>query len=135
MGNRIALLATCGAALLLAVCAGGYAADISHNGNCEQVENGKPVGWDTFDAVGEWGTLEEGYRGKGLYFTQRDFTPAKYGDRKGEPYRGCAIVQGTSNGDTGETAIVATPHLDAKHFFRQPKTFYTFSFCIVWFII
>jgi hypothetical protein len=129
MPNTITLSAVSVVTLLLAAC-GGHAADMSHNGNCEQVENGKPVGWGTFDAVGEWGTLAEGYRGRGIYFTQRDFTPAKYGDRKGEPYRGCAIVQGTSNGDTGETAIAATPHPEAKYFYRQPRTFYKFSFWI-----
>jgi len=119
-----------GLALVVFSGSAAVADDLSHNGNCEQVENGKPVGWDTYDAVADWGSLENGYKGKGVYFTQADFTPAKYGDRKGEPYRGCAIVQGTSNGDTGENAIVAVPHPDAKYFKRRPRTPYKISFWI-----
>jgi len=104
--------------------------NLAVNGDCEKAESRKPVGWSSFDAVARWGIADDGYKGKCVYYTQRPFSPAKYGRRKGEPYRGCGIVQGSSSGDTGKDAVVVAPHPDAKYFRRRIPLRYKISFWV-----
>jgi len=92
------------------------AEDLSHNGNCEQVEEGKPVGWDTYSTPKEWGSLEEGYEGKGVYFIPPDFVPWKEGPNKGRNYTSCALVQGDADGYRGPEALVHEPSADSRYF-------------------
>ncbi len=111
----------CGALLLLCLASGiASAQDISRNGNCEQVENGKPVGWGAYDGVGEWGSLQEGYSGKGAYFVPKPFAPIASGERKGEDYQSAALVLGSADGYTGPNAFVIELGPEARYYRVPP---------------
>jgi len=107
-----------------------HAQDISRNGNCEQVENGKPVGWDIYSSVKEWGSLEDGYKGKGVYFVPRDFAPREDEAHKGRMYTSGALCQGGGNGFTGPNALVHSPASDSKYYRYPTPTAYKVSFRI-----
>ncbi len=107
-------LCTIALALTLAT-AIATAEDISRNGTCEQVENGKPVGWDTYGTAKEWGSLEPGYQGRGVYFIPQDFSAWKAGDNQGRMYTSSALVQGDANGYRGPEALVHEPSPEARY--------------------
>ncbi len=107
------------------------AQELSRNGNCEQIENGKPVGWGAYDGVAEWGCLEQGYRGKAAYFVPKPFAPISSGERKGEDYQSAALVLGSRDGYSGADAFVTEPPAGSKYY-RYPvlRNQYTVSFWI-----
>ena len=119
-----------GCALLAASGLRLCAQELSHNGNCEQVRDGKPTGWGTYGEVGDWGSLPEGYKGKGVYFIPKPFSPIRSGRRAGEDYQSCALVQGSSNGYCGADAIRVEPCPQAKYFRRQPARVYWIRFWV-----
>jgi hypothetical protein len=130
MPDRALVSVVCVATLLLAACIGGYAADLSRNGSCEEVKDGKPVGWGPYLGGSSWGSLEDGYKGKGIWFEPGPFSPIESGDRKGENYINTGIVQGSSYGTSGADALVHTPSEDARYFKRGGSDAYKVSFWI-----
>ncbi len=117
-------------ALIVLSAASVAAEDLSRNGNCEQVENAKPVGWGPYSSLSEWGSLDEGYKGKGVYFIPEPFKPIAAGDRAGENYINCGIVQGSSGGYAGKNALVHEPGEGAKYFKMGGSDAYKVSFWI-----
>ncbi len=115
---------------MLLVSAAGAAQDLSRNGNCEQVEDGKPVGWGPYSSLSEWGSLEDGYQGKAVYFIPEPFHPIDSGDRAGENYINCGMVQGSSGGYSGPDAIPHIPSQAAKYFKSGGADAYKVSFWI-----
>jgi len=110
-----AFLACFAAASVMASAAPAAGAkDFSRNGDCEQVEAGKPVGWGPYLSGVTWGSLERGWRGKGMWFEPGPFTPIASGDRAGDNYINTGIVQGSSRGTSGRDAIPHTPGADSK---------------------
>ena len=109
MLDRTPLSATCTVTLLLIAHATASSAELSRNGNCEQLADGKPVGWDTYNTMKEWGSLEDGHEGKGVHFIPRDFAPWQKGKNKGRMYTSRALCQGGGNGYTGPNALLHTP--------------------------
>ena len=130
MPHKMMLYATWIVTLLLAAHVAAYGEDLSRNGNCEQVEDGKPVGWGAYLGGVTWGSLEDGYKGKGIYFVPGSFKPIASGDRKGENYTNTGICQGSSNGLSGADALLHTPSEDAKRFKRGGSDAYKVSFWI-----
>ncbi len=128
MLNRIGLCVMCILALITLSAASLAAEDLSRNGNCEQVENGKPVGWDIYGSAKEWGSLEDGHEGKGAYFIPRDFAPREDDAHKGRMYTSGALCQGGGNGFTGPNALVHTPAAGNKYYRYSLPTAYTVSF-------
>ncbi len=114
-------------ALPIAVWAGE---DLSRNGNCEIVENGKPVGWGPYLSGVKWGALEAGYEGKGVWFEPEPFKPIDSGDRKGENYVNSGLTQGSSSGTSGADALVVEPPPYASYYRRPPAGAYRVSFWI-----
>ena len=104
------------------------AEDIARNGNCEQMENGKPVGWGAYCQIGEWGSLEAGYEGKGAYFIPGDYVVEQKGSRKGERSMNCAIVLGSANGTSGPEAYTSEPSAEASYSRRPSGAAYRISF-------
>ena len=133
MLKRTIISATCVVTLFLAACGGGYAADISRNGNCEQIADGKLVGWAAYMGFGkilEWGSLAEGHSGKGVYFVPGDWRVLESGKRKGDKHINIALVQGGANGVTGGDAFVSAPHPDAKYYRHPLQTGYNIAFWV-----
>jgi hypothetical protein len=116
MPDKTLIAMVCGVTALLISYAIADGPDLSHNGNCEQVAEGKPSGWDIYAKVEEWGSLQEGYQGKGVYFIPRDFVPWKEGKNKGRMYTSSALCQGSGNGFTGPNAIAHVPNPGDKYY-------------------
>ncbi|MFO7947892.1 MAG: hypothetical protein R6V19_13895, partial [Armatimonadota bacterium] len=94
------------------------------NGSCEEVKDGRPVGWGEYGQIAEWGSLEEGVKGRGVYFIPGDFVPKRSGGHQGESYLNCAIVQGSPSGTNGAEALVNEPGPEQKYFrLRQPASY------------
>lgn len=129
---RINTLCWCGLLLVILLLAASESLpqDLSHNGNCEQVENGKPVGWGPYSSGVTWSTLEEGYRGRCMWFTPGPFTAIESGDRAGENYINTGIVHGSSYGMSGRDALVHHPSDEARYFKRGSSDAYKVSFWI-----
>ncbi len=130
MQNHIPLCLTFALVTILASCGSTRAAEVAANGDCEQVENGRPVGWGSYDSVEEWGSLPDGYKGKAVYFVPRPFTPIDSGPRKGEDYRSCAIVYASADGVTGADGLVPERPPNARYFRRAPAVSYKISFWV-----
>lgn len=122
----------CCLVLAVALCAATFcqAEDLSRNGDCGQVEDGKPVGWGPYSSAVQWGTVEDGYRGRGMWFTPGPFGPIATGDRAGENYINTGIVQGSSYGMSGADALVHQPSEEARYFKRGSSDAYKVSFWI-----
>ncbi len=126
------LVAVASILLFASVLAVGVAVaeDISDNGDCEQLDNGRVSGWGRYGSVADWGSLAEGYSGKGVYFVPGGFQPFASGVRKGENYTSGAILQGRSNGYTGPNALVNSPGPEAKYYRFPPATRYKIGFWV-----
>ncbi len=119
----------CTGVLVWVTATAGFAAqNVAINGNCEQVENGKPVGWGAYCQIGEWGSLEAGYQGRGAYFIPGDYVVEPGGARKGERSMNCAIVLGSPNGTSGANAYTAEPPMEAIYYRRPTPIRYKIGF-------
>ena len=130
MPDRALLSVVCAVSLLLAAHVAAYGEDLSRNGNCEDVKDGNTVGWGPYLGGATWGSLEDGYKGKGIWFEPGPFAPINSGDRKGENYINTGIAQGSSHGTVGADALVHTPSEGAKYFKRGGSDAYKVSFWI-----
>jgi len=130
MPDRIRLWLTLLAALFVLAAVASAGEDLSRNGDCEQVKDAKPVGWAPYSSLREWGSLEDGYKGKCVYFVPEGFKPIDSGDRKGENYINCGLVQGSEGGYTGAQALVHTPSEQSRYFKRGSSDAYKVSFWI-----
>jgi len=116
--------------LLMLASAVGVADNMAPNGNCEDIADGKPVGWGVYDSVAEWGSLDQGHKGKGAYFVPAPFSPIGAGPRKGEDYRSAALVLGSPDGYNGADAMVPEVPRTARYSRRPPPVSYKVSFWV-----
>ena len=121
------LFLTC--ALLRALMPAALAADdLARNGSCEAVADGKPTGWGPYLGGVTWGSLENGYRGKAIWFEPGPFKPRTDGDRVEDNYINTGIVQGSSSGISGRDAIPHAPNPDTRYSKRSSADAYKVSF-------
>lgn len=117
-------------AVLVTWSAAVTAEDIGRNSSCEQVANGRPVGWGVYGSLKTWGTLDQGYQGKGAYFVPADFKKIDGGPRPGEEFVSAALVLGSPDGFDGSKGIEPPTASGSKYWRLPPQAAYKIGFWV-----